>query len=942
MTALTPHTPDQTRLRRAIFLCFFLSGAAGLIYEIVWIRMLGLVFGHTVYAITTVLVAFMGGLGLGSFLGGRLADRARDLLKIYGRLEIGIGVYCVLTPWLMEAVKAVYLGLARSMDLPFGVYTLIQFFLAALIIVIPTTLMGATLPVLTRFSVRELGAVGRMVGALYAVNTFGAVLGTYLAGFELLPLLGMRTTLFLAAGLNMAIGGAILLIDRGFATGGVAQDGDAAEPATALTPVIRPISGLVAWWLMVGFTLSGSASMIYEIAWTRALTLVIGSSTYAFSAMLLSFLVGIAAGSAWFARRATRAPVTPAWFATLQVGIAISAAMVFPLIDRLPDVFLQGFRISQAPGFILALQVTLSVAVMLAPTFCIGATFPCVAQIFATDRARIGSRVGWVYAGNTLGAIFGAFAAGFLLIPLMGVEATIRSGLAVNLAVGLTLVMAWASTMRTKVAAGASLVVGLVAVALLPTWDRQVMTSGVSVYATRYVSNPTATSWREKLRAERLLYYRDGISATVTIHQSGGQTILRVNGKIDASSVSDLHTQTMSGHLPAILHPNPKTAFVIGLGSGVTVGALAQHPLERIDVAEIEPAVVEASDFFSVENRRALSDPRVHTSSADGRNFLLMTPTRYDLIVSEPSNPWIGGIATLFTVEFFDIARRHLAQDGIMVQWMHSYVMAPEDLRMVIASFRSVFPHATLWTTQPGDYLLVGTLAPLEVDLDRIRDVYAANPSLRQDMKRIKFPSPEVLLADFYLDEHELGSLTAGASFNTDDRLPLEFSAPRNLYRDTIEANADMLKAVKSSGFPPLKGHRIEDLGRPAMQFDLAIGLVAKQYYEDARRHLDEALAKDPNYAQALVLRGWLHKLANRYPEALRDFQTALRINPQDAGTHQQLGLLYLRQKKMDEAIDALEQAVALDPKNAAYAADLAAALKEAHQQTPAAAPVVR
>ncbi|MBI3606838.1 MAG: fused MFS/spermidine synthase [Nitrospirae bacterium] len=935
MLTLAPHALIQTRLRRAIFLCFFLSGAAGLIYEIVWIRMLGLVFGHTVYAITTVLVAFMGGLGLGSFLGGRLADRTRNLLKIYGRLEIGIGVYCVLTPWLMDVVKAVYLGLARSMDLPFGVYTLIQFFLAALIIVIPTTLMGATLPILTRFSARELGTVGRLVGALYAVNTFGAVLGTYLAGFELLPLLGMRTTLIVAAGLNIAIGGAILFIDRRVETSGVPQEEEAPEPAMAQAPEVPPVSQLVAWWLMVGFALSGSASMIYEIAWTRALTLIIGSSTYAFSAMLLSFLVGIAAGSAWFARRATRAPVTPAWFAALQVGIALSAAAVFPLFDRLPDVFLQGFRISQAPGFILWLQVALSVAVMLAPTFCIGATFPCVAQIFATDRARIGSRVGWVYAGNTLGAIVGAFVAGFLLIPWIGVEATIRSGLAINLAVGLTLVMAWASTMRTKLVAGAGLVVGLVAVTLLPTWDRQVMSSGVSVYATRYASNPTASSWREKLHAERLLYYKDGISATVTVHQAEGQTILRVNGKADASSVSDLHTQLMLGHLPAILHPNPKTAFVIGLGSGVTVGALAQYPIDRIDVAEIEPAVVEASDFFSLENRRALSDPRVHTSSADGRNFLLMTPARYDLIISEPSNPWISGVATLFTVEFLDVARRHLAPDGIMIQWVHGYVMAPEDLRMVIASFRTVFPHATLWRTQPGDYLLVGTLTPLVVDLDRVRDVYAANPSVRHDMKRIKFPSAEVLLADFYLDEQELARLTAGAPLNTDDRLPLEFSAPRNLYRDTIEVNADMLRAVKSSGFPPLRGRHLEDLDRPAVQFDLAIGLVAKQYYEDARRHLDNALAKDPKYAQALVLRGWLHKLANRYPEALQDFQAALRINPKDAGTHQQLGLLYLRQKKMDDAVAALKQAVALDPKNPGYADDLATALNASRPQTP-------
>jgi spermidine synthase len=936
LVTVIPHTPFSSSLRRTIFLCFFLSGASGLIYEIIWIRMLGLVFGHTVYAITTVLVAFMGGLGLGSYLGGRLADRARDLLRAYGFLEIGIGVYCLLTPWLLEAVKLVYLGLARSIDLPFGVYTLIQFLLAALVIVVPTTLMGATLPILTRFSVRDLGAVGRLVGALYAVNTFGAVLGTYLVGFELLPALGMRATLIVAAGLNITIGGVILFIGRRPAVGAIPET----DAVAARAPVTDPAFRTVAWVLMLGFALSGAASMVYEVAWTRALTLIIGSSTYAFSAMLVSFLVGIAAGSAWFGRRATRSPATVAGFAVLQIAIAVSAATVFPLFDQLPGVFLRGFQISQSPGFIRTLQVALSVAAMLAPTFCIGVTFPYVAQILTTDGGRIGSQVGLVYATNTVGAILGSATTGFFLIPGIGVEATIRSGMAVNLLVGLALLMVCGLTMRARILAGVGVAAGIVAVALLPSWDRQVMSSGVSVYASRYVSISPGSSWRDSLRTEPLLYYRDGISATVTVHrQASGQTILRVNGKADASSVSDLHTQLMLGHLPAILHPNPKTAFVIGLGSGITVGALTQHPLERIDVAEIEPAVIEASDFFSLENRRALSDPRVHTSPADGRNFLLATPARYDLLISEPSNPWIGGIATLFTVEFFDIARRHLAPEGIMVQWVHSYVMAPEDLRMVIASFRTVFPHATLWTTMPGDYLLIGTLTPLEVDLDRVRAVYAANPSLRHDLKQIKFPSPEVLLADFYLDEHELGRLTAGAPLNTDDRLPLEFSAPRNLYRDTIGLNADMLRAIKTSRFPPLRGRHLEELDRPTMHFDLAIGLVAKQMYDDARQHLDDALAKNPNYTQAMVLRGWVHKLANRFPDAQQDFQTALRINPQDAGAHQQLGLLYVRQKKMDEAIDALKQAVALDPQNAVYAADLAAALQASRPHAPTSTP---
>ncbi len=764
-------------------------------YEVVWVRMLGLIFGHTVHAITTVLVAFMGGLALGSYLCGRRVDRVRNLLRTYAWLEIGIGIYALLTPGLIGAIRLAYLSYAQAFDPSYEVLTFLQFVLSTSVLLVPTILMGATFPVLSRFMVQGGGTVGRRVGALYAWNTFGAVLGTYLVGFHLLPALGMRMTLFGTALLNVVIGALIFLAARvwggtGFVSSTMQKGLVGAEASAAAEPRYVRL-------LLLGAALSGAVAMLYELAWTRALTLVIGSTTYAFSAMLLSFLIGIAAGSAWAARRTSRAPATPALFAAFQIAAALLSLVVLALFDRLPDVFLLGFRISHAPGFIVALQIVLSIAVMILPAFCLGAALPCVIHLVCTRLSHVGFSVSRVYAYNTAGAIVGSFAAGFLLVPLLGVQGTIRAGIILNLFVGLVILLAFKVPIRWL--AGGAVVTGAVAVGAAPSWDFAVMSSGVSTYAEYYSGGEG--SWRQRIE-ERVLFYQDGISSTVSVHQGKNERSLRVNGKTDASTGDDMATQLMLGHLPALMHQNPKAALVIGLGSGITVGALTQYELERIDVVEIEPAVIEASRFFAEENRRALADPRVSTIVGDGRNYILMSPRRYDLIISEPSNPWIGGIATLFTVEFFERASARLAADGIMAQWVHGYAMAPEDLRMIAATFRAVFPYASLWSPVAGDFILIGTSQPQVVHLGRVRDLYARHANIRQDFESSELGSPEAIVKAFYLDDHDFVRLTAGAPFNTDDKLPLEFSAPRNLYRDTLMLNYNMLEQVKRSRLP--------------------------------------------------------------------------------------------------------------------------------------------
>jgi spermidine synthase len=393
----------------------------------------------------------------------------------------------------------------------------------------------------------------------------------------------------------------------------------------------------------------------------------------------------------------------------------------------------------------------------------------------------------------------------------------------------------------------------------------------------------------------------------------------------------------MLGHLPALLHSHPRTALVIGLGSGITVGGLAQYDLERIDVVEIEPAVIQAASFFEKENRNVLHNPKVKIITADARNFLLVNREKYDLIISEPSNPWIGGVASLFTVESFNLARDHLNPGGIMVQWFHGYSMRPDDLRMVAASFRWVFPNATLWTGTPSDYFLVGGMQPVVVDMERVRSVYRNNPVLREDMQKIKMLLPETILSDFYLDEDDLGRLVVGAELNTDDRLPLEFSAPRGLYETTEGLNLQMLRQSKKSKYPDLSGVSQEELERLPVQYDLALSFIEKGLLVEAMEHLKAVLAKDPQFVPALIQSGRIKMQSARSLEAMEDFLAALKSDPRSSEAHYQLGLLYLMQNKTEVGIQSIQKAVAIDPDNQTYHLELATDFKNAKRYDEAA-----
>jgi spermidine synthase len=802
---------------------------------VVWLRWLVHLFGATTLAVSTILTAFMGGLALGAWVGGRLAPRLARPLRAYGLLELAIGAYALLLPLLLDGVPPLLRMLGATEASSFGALSLARFGLAAALLVVPTACMGATLPILAEAVTARPGELGGRVGRLYAVNTAGAVLGTAAAGLALLPTLGVTATNRIAIGLNVAVGLAALVVADRLRV--------AALPSAPTGPAPSPVSGprREVATALTAVLVSGALAMVYEVGWTRALALVLGSSVYAFTVMLTTFLVGLAAGSYLAARRVDRLAEPGLVLALVQVGIAVAAFVGVAGLGELPWLFLRIFAWSGGRhGPLLALEFLLSGALILVPAVLAGAVFPLAVRLAGGAPERAGRIIGRLYAVNTVGAIVGSFAGGFLLLPAAGIRATLVLAIALNLACALAVLWLLPPRRRLLVPLTAAIAAGGLALpALAPAWPALAMSSGVAIYA-----RSLASLSRDELAARRgrtrLLFYEEGLTTTVSVERDGRGLFLRVNGKTDASSTVDMPTQVLLGHLPLFLHPAPREALVIGLGSGVSVGAALRHPLVRVTVVELEPAVVTASRFFDEVNGRPLADPRSRLVVTDARHFLLLTRDQFDVIVSEPSNPWMTGAASLFTREFFELARSRLRPGGVFGQWVQLYSLSPETLRTIVATFGAVFPHTAVFQSASGDTILVGSGSPLRSAFGPLAARMGA-PAVAADLRRVGIADPADLMARLVLDEEDVGRFARDAVVNTDDNAHVEFTAPRSLYVDAVAENVQRLTdgfagggglvtallRGAPDGFAARLGHRLLERDAPQQAERLAAATLA-------------------------------------------------------------------------------------------------------------------
>src|SRR2546422_3138336 len=579
---------NRLSVKSILYVIFFLSGATGLVYEVIWVRLTGLIFGNTSQAISTVLGAFMAGLALGSWKLGKKADRTNNPLRMYGLLEIGIGLSAALVPLIFRALDTVYWAVVPSVSSVPGGALFVRFATSFAVLLTPTFLMGGTLPVLARFFTGDVDEVENKVGVLYALNTFGAAAGTMAAALVFIPGIGnTRTTLTIAA-VNVAIGLFAVWMAEGQQTS-TESDTLTRRPADLASldgweRQVNPTSGRL---VLLTLAVSGFVAMMYEVSWTRALSAMIGSSTYAFSIMLVTFLGGIALGSSIVGRRKPAA--TLRLLGLLQLCVAMGG-IVF-LIGYLAAPYLlialiRAFYYS-FPA-ILTIQFVLFAALMEFATLFMGATFPVASQLYSSKVTILGRSIGNIYSFNTMGAIAGSLFAGFLLIPIIGTERTILAGLFFNAAMAL-LLLAEAKTSRIAQSVGVILLIG----ATLGMrggvfWKPEIMDRGVLIYSHAFESRPELTI-SEHYEDTDVVYFKEGNNATISVRKGENYMALRTNGKVDASNRDDMITQLAVGWLPVFYHSNPQSSLVIGYGSGVTVGAVAAvKEVADIDCIEIE------------------------------------------------------------------------------------------------------------------------------------------------------------------------------------------------------------------------------------------------------------------------------------------------------------------------------------------------------------------
>ncbi|HOM50411.1 MAG TPA: fused MFS/spermidine synthase [Phycisphaerae bacterium] len=779
---------------------FFLSGCASLIYEVAWTRQFALVLGSSTYAITTVVVSFMGGLAWGSFIAGSSSAVLRKPGRIYGILEAAIGVWALLVPAMVSATEPLYRALYPYVSDAPTLLFLLRVSMSLAVLIVPTTLMGATLPILMTHVTRSATPrLGRSAGLLYGINTLGAAAGCVWAGFGLMPACGLFRTTVVAAVMNLfvAVVAWVFLRDTDLSEQTPAREGAkhgkrrVSEPLAVAPGTLR--------LAMVVAAASGLASMIYQIAWTRALIMSLGSSTYSFSCILAAFILGLAVGSLVMARFADRFVRPLLVLGLCELGIAISAVLIVPIHGRIPGILRSLVALhSHDYSTLLRLEFLLVVAVTFVPTFLMGAVFPVLTRVAGQHLVEPGRAVARVYAINTIGSMAGCVLAGFVLIrgDVLGVRNSILAAALLNGILGVWLLIrslagrqrGWAVLAGTIV--GACFAFGMVG----GRWSPDLLTSGPFRRPDTLSNTP-----------RKILFYEEGVDLTVAVEQAGDdpdQLSLTVNGKPDASThPRDVRTQLLVGHLPALLGPESRPACVVGLGSGMTLAAVAKHrSYSHVDCLEISDSVIRAAAFFAPFTEDVLApDPRIRILREDGRNHLLLTREQYGLIVSEPSNPWISGVSSLFTREFFDLCRQRLTGDGCLAVWLHTYSMSREDFRMVVRTLNEVFPFVTLWRLEHTDFCLVAGNQPFRVPAATVLERYGS-PAVRADLFRAGIRDLAGVLGTFVSGGAALREWASSAPLHTDDNLRLEFSAPRHLYTPGASLNAE-LTALTSSPF---------------------------------------------------------------------------------------------------------------------------------------------
>ena len=901
----------------------FGSGFCALVYQVAWQREFRLIFGASTAASAAVVAIFMGSLGAGGWVLGRMADRRRDPWGLYARLEALVAVTAALTPPLLWAARALYLGLGGSVVLGAFGGTLLRLALAALVLLPPMFLAGGTLPAAVRAVQLEADRRRRGLAVLYGINTLGAVAGAVAATFALLEMFGTRGTLWLACLLNLAIA----LLARAVSFSRAAETDDPPAPVVDEAPAV-PAPLVFTAAAAVGF-----AFFLMELVWYRMLGPILGGSVYTFGLVLAVALAGIGIGGLLYALAGARRPPSVGAFSLTCLAEAACLAVPFVLGDRVAALALR-IRPVTPHGlldYMTGWTVVASIVVLPAAIVA-GAQFPLLVALLGRGREGVGRHLGQAYAWNTVGAILGALAGGFGLLPLLSAPGSWRA-VTIGLAVlGLSAAVIGRAHRLVALACLAS--TGAISAAVLtapgPTaaWRHSGIGAGRAII--RNLSGNSLKAWEHSERRS-MIWEAEGVESSVALQRKEALAFV-VNGKVDGNARHDAPTQVMSGLLGALLHPSPRSALVVGLGTGTTAGWLATVPsMARTDVVELEPVIEEVARACAPVNRDALDNPRVRLRFGDAREVLMTTRERYDLIFSEPSNPYRAGLASFFTRDFYAAAADRLAEGGLFLQWMQAYEVDDDTVETVLATLASVFGSVEVWQTQGQDLLLAASMEPRRLDLARFTSRMREEPFRTALRVAWRADTPEAVLSRFVAGPAiPRGMLERGVAPNTDDRNRVEFGFARSVGRGFIFRLANLRRTAARTGadHPAVEGvvdwARVEDARlsmysafgeRIPMDAETPPGVrrraEAHAHYlggrreEGAREFLSQPAPPASPFEQGLLAEG----LADAGDAAALPYIEAIAAEHPIQGDVVR-ARLFLRQGRHEEAVAALERAL--------------------------------
>ncbi|MBI4514202.1 MAG: fused MFS/spermidine synthase [Deltaproteobacteria bacterium] len=915
------------RLARVAPLLFG-SGACALIYQVAWLREMRLIFGASTAASAAVLAIFMGGLGLGSALLGRRADRHPRPLAFYANLELMIAASAALTPGLVWIARQAYVALGGSVVLGLGLATITRLLLATLVLCVPTILMGGTLPAAAKAVETDEDINRRHLAVLYGTNTLGAVTGAFVSTFFMLEVLGTRSTLWCAALFNVLVGITARAMARRQGTRPAAPPAIAADEATT---AVAPAGFVLGAAAAVGFSF-----LLMELVWYRMLGPLLGGSSFTFGLILAVALFGIGVGGVAYALTGNQRRATLTGFALTCSLEAVCVAYPYALGDRVAflAILLRPLGSLGFGGLVLSWALVTGLVVLPAAVIS-GIQFPLLIALLGRGGERVGRHVGQAYAWNTLGAIAGSLAGGFGLLPGLSAPGAWSAVVIILVALGVVATVlglrAERQLLRTALPVAAALTAILMLRATGPTaaWRHSPIGAGRAdqAHATRNSLQDWANARRRHVR-----WQVDGVESSVAL-DAGNSYAFVVNGKTDGNARNDAPTQVMTGLVGAILHPQARRALVVGLGTGSSAGWLGAVPtMERVDVVELEPAIVDVARACTPVNQDVLANPKVRIHIADAREVLLTTPERYDLIFSEPSNPYRAGIASLFTREFYESAALRLAEGGIFLQWLQAYEVDSQTVRTVFATLASVFPSVEVWRTADVDLLLLGTMKPIRYDLPALRARVQQEPFKTALAVAWRTTSVEGFLARYVAGPSLVSAIAQleGSFLNTDDQTLVEYAMARSVGRSNLFNIADLrqLARARREDRPPLGSEALDWAGVEDERIALytAVG-VAPPLWSDLTADQQSRAKAQIKYLEgnsAAALAAWRAQsrepvglvellvlgevLADRGDEAAARYIESLR-HQQPIEADAMLGHLRWRQGRLQEAAAALTAA---------------------------------